>query len=72
MSDIKVAILEEDGVDFDIPTEYLLSIFDVLPVDKLPTGTVWNIRDTEQLLLVNELEIEGDGEIIIDGTLGIL
>ena len=67
---IKVAILEENNIELGVPQEYQLSAFDVLPTDAIPLGDTWTIPSGEQLLLVNNLTLEGN--IVIEGTLGVL
>lgn len=67
---IKVSILEQDGVEFDVPTEYKLSALDVLPKDLVPADETWVIDTNEQLVLAGYISI--NGEITINGILGVI
>lgn len=73
MTDIKIAILEKDGVELGVATEYdaqqLFYDFD-LPKDIVIDAEIYIIKLTKHHVIMCKMTV--NGEIQIDGTLGVI
>ncbi len=73
MSNIKVAILEKDGIEYDIPVEYILKAEDIPEYeDEVISSEIRTIKNKIHHVYMNNFTIHGSGDLIIDGELGVI
>lgn len=70
MSKVKVAILEKDGVEFGVPTEYELQPDDLLPRDIIIDSEVYIIPTARHHIVMSRMEVNGTIDLV--ETLGVL